>query len=159
MQSLKESTRRAIIDHARRVFASKGYSGTSMLDIAHECGVGVGTIYNYFGNKRALFDRVVAPGREAFTQLSVCDEPETFYKMVSHCRSELRLMLFLAPDDYSVENHNMGNITGLSVNVCHYWLHRLLESLLRHRPTKTLALDEITEYIAARRALASVVNE
>jgi AcrR family transcriptional regulator len=36
-----------IIEAAARVFASRGYNGTLMADIATEAGIGKGTIYEY----------------------------------------------------------------------------------------------------------------
>ena len=44
---------------ARQQFERKGYSKTSMRDIAELAGVGVGNIYNYFTNKDELFREVV----------------------------------------------------------------------------------------------------
>ena len=46
---------------ARRRFKQKGYSKTSMREIAEEAGIGVGNIYNYFTNKDELFHEVVRP--------------------------------------------------------------------------------------------------
>ena len=46
---------------ARQLFGQKGYSKTSMREIAELAGVGVGNIYNYFTNKDELFHEVVRP--------------------------------------------------------------------------------------------------
>lgn len=46
---------------ARQQFERKGYSKTSMREIAELAGVGVGNIYNYFTNKDELFHEVVRP--------------------------------------------------------------------------------------------------
>ena len=50
--------RRAILDAARRVFFSNGFVQTSVDTIAAEAGVSKQTIYNHFGDKRALFAAV-----------------------------------------------------------------------------------------------------
>ena len=42
-------------------FGQKGYSKTSMREIAELAGVGVGNIYNYFASKDELFGEVVRP--------------------------------------------------------------------------------------------------
>jgi len=47
--------RRAILDAARRTFFSNGFVQTSVDTIAAEAGVSKQTIYNHFGDKRALF--------------------------------------------------------------------------------------------------------
>ena len=50
-----ERNRRLILDVAVRVFAERGLSAT-LNDIAHEAGVGVGTVYRRFPDKDALID-------------------------------------------------------------------------------------------------------
>ncbi|HST80882.1 MAG TPA: TetR/AcrR family transcriptional regulator [Kineosporiaceae bacterium] len=52
--------RQAIMDAARRVFFSNGFTETSVDTIAAEAGVSKQTIYNHFGDKRALFVAVIA---------------------------------------------------------------------------------------------------
>ena len=61
MQVLKEDIRGRILTVARQQFERKGYSKTSMREIAELAGVGVGNIYNYFTNKDELFREVVRP--------------------------------------------------------------------------------------------------
>ncbi len=61
MQVLKKDIRGRILAVARRRFKQKGYSKTSMREIAEEAGIGVGNIYNYFTNKDELFHEVVRP--------------------------------------------------------------------------------------------------
>ena len=61
MQILKENIRDCILKVARQQFEQKGYSKTSMREIAESAGVGVGNIYNYFTNKDDLFREVVRP--------------------------------------------------------------------------------------------------
>lgn len=52
MQVLKEDIRGRILTIARQQFEKKGYSKTSMREIAELSGVGVGNIYNYFRDCR-----------------------------------------------------------------------------------------------------------
>ncbi|MBT4511851.1 MAG: TetR/AcrR family transcriptional regulator [Chloroflexi bacterium] len=51
---LVEQKRERIMNAALAVFARKGYGETTVPDVAHEAGVAVGTIYNYFESKREL---------------------------------------------------------------------------------------------------------
>ena len=55
MQVLKEDIRGRILAVAKLQFGQKGYSKTSMREIAELAGVGVGNIYNYFTGKDELF--------------------------------------------------------------------------------------------------------
>jgi AcrR family transcriptional regulator len=49
-----------IIEVTEKLFAVKGYEGTSVRDIAHEAGVNVAMISYYFGSKEKLFQAVFA---------------------------------------------------------------------------------------------------
>jgi AcrR family transcriptional regulator len=53
-QQQAQTTRRDILQAARRLFAGRGYAGTSMGDIAREAGVATQTIYASCGSKRDL---------------------------------------------------------------------------------------------------------
>ncbi len=54
-QRQKNERRDAILSAARKVFAQRGYDGTTMADIAREAGVAAGTVYLYFASKTDLF--------------------------------------------------------------------------------------------------------
>ncbi|RVW08829.1 TetR/AcrR family transcriptional regulator [Prescottella agglutinans] len=47
-------TRTAVIAAATRLFVQRGWSGTSMRDVAAEAGCAIETVYSSVGNKRAL---------------------------------------------------------------------------------------------------------
>jgi AcrR family transcriptional regulator len=51
-------TRDEILIAARRLFAERGYSRTSVRDIAREAGVSAQTVYDSIGSKRALVARL-----------------------------------------------------------------------------------------------------
>ncbi|WP_442943365.1 TetR/AcrR family transcriptional regulator [Nocardia sp. NBC_00565] len=55
----KAELRQEIIDTAFVCFAEKGYHATGIADIANELGIGHGTFYRYFSNKREIIDVVV----------------------------------------------------------------------------------------------------
>jgi AcrR family transcriptional regulator len=69
---LVQRRREQIITAARKVFAQKGYRCTKTEDIAAELGVGKGTLYRYFEDKRALF---LAVDQEGFGRLEELAEP------------------------------------------------------------------------------------
>jgi AcrR family transcriptional regulator len=48
------ATRRRVLDAAETLFARLGFEPTSMADVAERAGVGVGTLYHHFPDKRAL---------------------------------------------------------------------------------------------------------
>jgi AcrR family transcriptional regulator len=51
----EQAVRARIVDAALRVFAEKGYHGTTMQDVVRESGLSVGAIYTYFRGKDELF--------------------------------------------------------------------------------------------------------
>ncbi|MFI7665244.1 TetR/AcrR family transcriptional regulator [Nocardia sp. NPDC049526] len=59
IQRRKAELRQEIIDTAFVCFAEKGYHATGIADIANELGIGHGTFYRYFSNKREIIDVVI----------------------------------------------------------------------------------------------------
>jgi AcrR family transcriptional regulator len=53
-----DQTRAEILSAARRLFASQGYAGTSLKDIAADAGVSVQTVYDSVGSKADLVRRL-----------------------------------------------------------------------------------------------------
>ncbi|MGH7621033.1 MAG: TetR/AcrR family transcriptional regulator, partial [Gemmatimonadaceae bacterium] len=51
----KAARREEILAAARRVFAARGFRGTTIADIAEEASIALGTIYLYFESKEAVF--------------------------------------------------------------------------------------------------------
>ena len=62
MSTLRERkaqlTRNEILRAARRLFAERGYAGTSVRDIAKAAGVSAQTVYDSVGSKQALVERL-----------------------------------------------------------------------------------------------------
>lgn len=60
----KEEAKRTIIEKAAGVFALKGYTETTMDDIAAELGVSKGAVYQYFDSKEDLFQQLCGKAAE-----------------------------------------------------------------------------------------------
>ncbi|GGL88309.1 TetR family transcriptional regulator [Curtobacterium citreum] len=69
--------RELILQTARRCFAERGTSVT-LNDIAHEAGVGVGTVYRRFADKDSLIEALLAAKFEALNDAAAlaADEPD-----------------------------------------------------------------------------------
>jgi len=52
--------RARILEAATRVFASRGYHGARVSDIAREAGIAYGLVYHYFRNKEEILDTIFA---------------------------------------------------------------------------------------------------
>src|SRR5687768_10497255 len=64
-----EERRTAIVEAALRVWAKRGFDGTTVSEVASEAGLTKGTLYLYFPGKRALLE-------EAFRRYSLRPEIE-----------------------------------------------------------------------------------
>lgn len=53
-----ESTRAALLESGRRLFAERGYAGTSLADIAAQARVTKGALYHHFVGKQALLEEI-----------------------------------------------------------------------------------------------------
>ena len=56
----KQELREEIVDAAFAEFAERGYHDTGIADIAQRLGIGHGTFYRYFENKRDILEHVMA---------------------------------------------------------------------------------------------------
>jgi AcrR family transcriptional regulator len=56
------STRDRILDAAEGLFATRGFSGTAMRDIAARVGLNPASLYNHFSSKQALYEAVLERG-------------------------------------------------------------------------------------------------
>ena len=54
MPKIIEDLRGRLVEEARRQAKTAGYSAVTIRSVAAACGVGVGTVYNYFASKDAL---------------------------------------------------------------------------------------------------------
>lgn len=55
----RAETRQEILDAAFDCFAERGYHATGIADIAARIGIGHGTFYRYFANKRDIINHVI----------------------------------------------------------------------------------------------------
>jgi AcrR family transcriptional regulator len=62
-ERLRQATLAAILDAAERVYAREGFEAGRMEQIAEAAGVSVGTLYNYFADRRALVESLLADRR------------------------------------------------------------------------------------------------
>jgi len=101
----KTARREAILSAARRVFAEKGFEGTTIADVAREAGVASGTVYLYFGSKLELFAALSAVLFEAINTALDVEAPadlrggvqvriHAVFRTVGDYRDLLRLIFF-----------------------------------------------------------------
>lgn len=78
-EEMREKTKSKILDHSLRLFAEKGYHGTSISDIAKAAGVSKGLAYNYFESKQdlvaSIFNQILEIGYQYEELMKQVDDP------------------------------------------------------------------------------------
>jgi len=86
-------TRQRILDTALRLFASHGYDGTSMRDIAAEAGCSLGLAYRYFASKEdmvlELYLWLVARLEDQVSRLPAASIADRFHYLMSALFDEM----------------------------------------------------------------------
>jgi TetR/AcrR family transcriptional repressor of nem operon len=110
MARTREFDERQALIAAMLVFWEKGYEATSIQDLEQAMGLRRTSIYNAFGNKRSIFERVVACYRESIMG-------ELFAKLDSapDIRTGVRQMLEGALDIHFNDQYPGGCLVVLSV--------------------------------------------
>ncbi len=108
MSSIREQNkilkRTRILDAAIKLFSSNGYEQTSIEELAREAGVGKGTVYSYFHNKRAIVKAFCDDILEyARSELAAKTSPDTALK-------EQLMVIFLADFKYVAENREFSRV-------------------------------------------------
>ena len=78
-EEIRNKTRRLILDSSLKLFANKGFHGTSINDIAQAAGISKGLTYNYFESKdkilEAIFEEALNTGNILEDQLKNIEDP------------------------------------------------------------------------------------
>ena len=110
MSRSKQFDERQTLVSAMLVFWEKGYEGTSISDLEQAMGLKRTSIYNAFGNKRALFERVMSCYKE-----SVMSALFTEMDAASSIREGVRRLLNGALDIHFDEENPGGCLVVLSL--------------------------------------------
>lgn len=113
MQVTKDSTRKILLETARKAFFKKGFKAVSMREISKRTGICLSNIYNYYPSKEDLLEEVLSPLLKAMNDILIeHDRPENLaidsfisedyhrkslremMTIVVQYREELRLLFF-----------------------------------------------------------------
>jgi AcrR family transcriptional regulator len=64
----RDERRELLLERATELFATQGYDGLSMSQLAHEAQISKALLYHYFPSKRRLFEAALADGAEELRQ-------------------------------------------------------------------------------------------
>jgi AcrR family transcriptional regulator len=69
-EAIRQQRKESLKASALKLFASKGFNDTSVMDIAHDAGVSKGLLYNYYKNKDELVrDMITSEFRKAMDDM------------------------------------------------------------------------------------------
>ena len=86
MPKILESMREELLKTARKQIAERGYANTTIRSVAAECGIAIGTVYNYFPSKDVLIATFVSEDwRACIAPIAETtgDDAETHLKRIS----------------------------------------------------------------------------
>lgn len=134
----KHEKRGAILHAAVKVFVRKGFSRTTISDIAKQAGIGKGTIYEYFKTKEEII-------HETFRHFLHELEPGFEEILLSEYNAREKLEKVL------LTFQNLEKFGGESVDLLlHFWAEGMVE-----RETKGLMLKELNDLYTSFRGLVS----
>ena len=86
MPKIIENLESRLIEEARRQIEEVGYGAMTIRSVAKACGVGVGTVYNYFPSKEALVaNHLLEDWRQCVAALQTVSEGTDFPQEVARC--------------------------------------------------------------------------
>ena len=91
MSRVIENPRELILNKAYEILYNEGYSSISIRRVAKECDIAVGTIYNYFPNKKELVVEMMANfWEEYFYNIKIIlSSNEEFYTKIKNIYNDL----------------------------------------------------------------------
>lgn len=146
--------KKEIIKAAMQLFSEKGYTQTSMRDIARTMGVSLGLCYRYFDSKQILFNTAIDLYIEECcnsylailhdSTITIKDKIDALFTSIGDEHSNMQYYDFF----HRVENEELHE--QLSIKLCKYMYPHLLEAV-----KKAIAAKEI--YIENPEALISFI--
>jgi AcrR family transcriptional regulator len=119
-----------VLEAALRVFARRGFHGAGMAEIAREAEFSVGTLYNLFGSKEALFERLllehigaleaeIVAAIESSTGTRECLEAIAIAKARVAARRRAFLAIFASsvPGSYTMQDLEMPSVLAAHARV------------------------------------------
>ena len=87
----EDSTKKHILESAYLLFVDRGFSGSSMREIAENAGIKAASIYNHYDNKEQIFEAVFIEKHPMFRILEILDsiEGETAEDLLTNASSRL----------------------------------------------------------------------
>lgn len=122
MPKILESPKEKILCEAKLMLKAEGYRELSMRNLAKNCGIGLGTVYNYFKNKHSIvleivrndWKNVIFNLKETNSlNIGIKEKMRIIYNGLSDYLSDhIDIFFALYKEEKSKPDHNMAGILG-----------------------------------------------
>lgn len=165
MDKKSERTRRSILKAAAKLFKERGYTATTLRDVADEAGMKAGSIYYHFDSKDAIMDQVLDTGLRAVYEAvkSAIDEcaEETDHSKKIDAAIHAHLKMLLSQGDFISANIRLYSQLPEDIRARHQKLRHEyadLWDLLLADAKKTGFLREDMDIIPLRQFILGALN-
>jgi AcrR family transcriptional regulator len=81
---ISQDKRQRVLYSAKRAFATRGFTGANVNDIARDAGISVGALYKYFRSKEDIFLAIIEASRDLIEEIidRILEKERTFYGRV-----------------------------------------------------------------------------
>lgn len=95
MPKIIENLPQRLTEEARRQIEESGYAAMTIRSVAKACGVGVGTVYNYYPSKEALVATfMLSDWKDCVASIQRCADDDNLPETVLRCMYD-QLLLFM----------------------------------------------------------------
>jgi len=152
-----------LIEIASRLFATRGYSGTSLRDIAQEANITKAALYYHFPNKEALYEQIVVGNLQ-----SLIDRVSAEVAQADRATDKVRAFMLTAadvfaegPDAWIAGSNVFWSSTGPQIREAALGRRDRFEKLLRECIAQGVASGEFRDIdpATAGRLLLSTLNQ
>lgn len=132
----KAESRQKMLDAAKQLFIERGYSKTTMEEIAEQAGFGVATLYIYFKSKEGMFaamarddmSQLEKAGEQALTRLP--DDPvEAVYTLLREYNRVYEFVSYAVVEEFIAQSKSNGPLRDISRWVLGWQLDQLDRAL------------------------------
>lgn len=146
MPKIIENIRDTLLGEAKHQIITKGYSSTTIRSVASACGVGVGTVYNYFPSKDMLIASfVLEDWRACIAEMekgtAESATPEDAIRCIYNC-----ITGFISKNTHLFSDSDAMKVFATAFNTRHKLLLEQLTSLLL--PVCSVSKAQDKEYLA-----------
>ena len=142
MPKIIENLREQILNEAKKQLSEQGYEKTTIRSVAQECGIAVGTVYNYFKSKDVLIASLVLEDWNYCIQSIATYPKEDRHAFLEHIH--ISLNAFEKKHDKLFKDKDAAK----TFNTVFFERHRLLRAQLAHLLRPLTDNQFLADYVA-----------